>query len=188
MSDDPPEIRRATPGDAIGLARVHVAAWRDTYAGVLPTRYLVDMSPDHHAGHWRRFLSRHDGDHGTFIVADPDDGIVAYGSCGPNRSSNLAGIGGEVHALYVHPVAQGRGLGRLLVAAMTDDLLVRHHRSMCVWVLSSNPARWFYAHLGGSLAAEAETRFAGVDLVQLAYVWSDLPALLRLVSSEGDAA
>ena len=187
MSDQP-EIRRASAGDAIGLARVHVAAWRDTYAGVLPSRYLIDLSQDEQAGRWRRLLSRHDRSHGTFVVEEPGEGIVGYGSCGPNRSSDLPGIGGEVHALYVDPAMQGRGLGRQLMAAMADDLLIRRHRSLCVWVLSDNPARWFYAHMGGRLTAEEAIRFAGTDLIQLAYVWPDLPSLLRLVGSVGDPA
>jgi GNAT superfamily N-acetyltransferase len=185
---DLPEIRRASPGDAIGLARVHVAAWRDTYAGVLPSRYLIEMSSDDHAGRWRRFLSRHNRNHGTFVAEDPYDGIVGYGSCGPNRSPDLAGVAGEVHALYVDPMAQGQGLGRQLMAAMTDDLLTRRHRSLCVWVLTDNPARWFYAHMGGRLAAEEAIRFAGADLRQLAYIWPDLPSLLRLAGSVGDPA
>lgn len=185
---DLPEIRRASSGDAIGLARVHVAAWRDTYAGVLPNRYLIDMSPNEHAGRWRRFLSRHDRSHGTFVAEDPCEGIVGYGSCGPNRSSDLPGIGGEVHALYVDPEAQSQGLGRQLMAAMTDDLLTRRHRSLCVWVLSDNPSRWFYAHMGGRLTAQEKIQFAGTDLLQLAYVWPDLPSLLRLVGSVGDPA
>ena len=33
-------IRRAEPGDAAAIAAVHVAAWRETYAGLVPERML----------------------------------------------------------------------------------------------------------------------------------------------------
>ena len=34
-------IRPATPADAAEIARVHVASWRETYAGVLPGAVLA---------------------------------------------------------------------------------------------------------------------------------------------------
>ena len=38
------EIRRARPSDARPIAQVHVAAWRSTYAGILPDRSLTGLS------------------------------------------------------------------------------------------------------------------------------------------------
>ena len=42
--------------DAEAIARVHVAAWRAAYAGVVPDRYLVAMSQAGQARQWRRLL------------------------------------------------------------------------------------------------------------------------------------
>ncbi len=37
-------IRRGRPGDAVGIAAVHVAAWRSAYPGILPDPYLAGLS------------------------------------------------------------------------------------------------------------------------------------------------
>ena len=42
------------PGDARGIARVHVETWRSAYAGILPDRVIVQMSVDDKAAAWRR--------------------------------------------------------------------------------------------------------------------------------------
>ena len=51
-------IRRALLADAGAIADVHVETWRNTYAGILPDSYLVDMSPKNHASLWTRLLRR----------------------------------------------------------------------------------------------------------------------------------
>ena len=36
-------IRRATPQDGTEIARIHVDAWRDAYAALIPAEYLSRM-------------------------------------------------------------------------------------------------------------------------------------------------
>jgi GNAT superfamily N-acetyltransferase len=182
-----PQIRRARPGDAEGIGRVHVAAWRETYPGVLPAAYLAGMSAAAHARSWGSVLSRPGQAQGVFVAEDAKRGVIGYASCG-RRRSRIPEVEGEFHALYVDPDAQERGVGRLLMAAMAGDLLItRRMTSACVWVLKDNPSRWFYQHLGGALAAEAPIRFAGATVRQLAYVWQDRAALLKLSTALGGA-
>src|SRR3712207_8189856 len=50
--------------------------------------------------------------------------------------------------------AQGRGIGRLLMAAMAADLVNYRMNSAVVWVLHNHPSRWFYERLGGVRLAE----------------------------------
>ena len=47
-------VRRARPGDAAAIGAVHVSAWRNTYAGVLPDDYLAGLSPLRHAAGYER--------------------------------------------------------------------------------------------------------------------------------------
>lgn len=183
-----PTIRRAAPTDALGIGRVHVAAWRDTYPGVLPAGYLVGMSARAEAARWRTTQARSEFGTATFVAEDPSAGIIGYGICGPQRNERPAGIDGEFYALYVRPQMQGRNIGRQLIAAMADHLLACRMSSASVWVLRDNPSRWFYQRLGGRLAAEEMIRFAGIQLVQLAYVWPNFSALDRLARSVGRAA
>jgi ribosomal protein S18 acetylase RimI-like enzyme len=165
-----------------------VHAWRDTYAGVLPQRYLVGLSADLTAQRWRIRLSRGDPGSTTFVAADPEHGIVAYGNCGPKRTALPSGIDGEFYELYVDPAAQGRRIGRMLMSEMAAHLVARRMRSACVWVLRDNPARWFYPHLGARMVAEGSIRYAGAQLCQVAYAWPDVGSLSRLARSVDGAA
>src|SRR5512143_1008677 len=103
-----PTIRRAIPADAQGIGRVHVAAWRDTYPGVLPAGYLVGMSARTEAARWRAMQGRADFRAATFTAEDPGAGIIGYGICGPQRTGRPAGIDGEFYALYIRPQMQGK--------------------------------------------------------------------------------
>src|SRR5262249_43628223 len=76
-------IRRAIPGDARGIARVHVETWRSAYAGILPDQVIVQMSVDDKAAAWRRLIQRQDAVEAV-VVAEIDDGtIIGFASCGP---------------------------------------------------------------------------------------------------------
>jgi ribosomal protein S18 acetylase RimI-like enzyme len=172
-------IRPARPGDATQIARVHVASWRATYPGMLPDRYLVNMSVPTQAERWRRTLRDPKSAAGTWVAAVQGQGVVGFGSCGAQRTA-LDGFAGEFFTLYLVEEAQGLGLGRALMATMAADLLEDGRESAVVWVLADNPARWFYERVGGLKVAEVPSRFAGADITEVAYGWRDLEPLARL--------
>ncbi len=177
------KIRRAVTSDAQGIAQVQVTTWRDTYAGVLPARYLVGMSLTRIGARWRAVLSHPNPVSPAYVAEDERGEIVAYGTCGPRRTNRLSAAEGEFYEIYVTPGAQGGSLGRGLIGIMAENFVARQVGSALVWVLKDNPARWFYQRLGGRLCAEESIRFAGTPLVQLAFVWPDTAALERLASS-----
>ena len=154
-------LRPARPGDAAAIAKVHVETWRATYAGIVPDAYLVSMTESKQALQWNNTIRRAVAPEAVLTAesADvPGGRIVGFGSCGRARGQGAAGAagsgGGEIFTLYVTPDWQGRGIGRLLL----EGLLVRLHGSglseAVLWVLSDNPARFFYEGLGGRRVAE----------------------------------
>ena len=68
---------------------------------------------------------------------------------------------------------------------MVEELQRREFNSMLVWVLKDNPCRAFYERLGGAPAGEKEIEIGGKKLVEVAYGWSDLDALMGRHKSEG---
>ncbi|HYD32661.1 MAG TPA: GNAT family N-acetyltransferase [Azospirillaceae bacterium] len=172
-------IRPARTADAEGIAHVHVDSWRTTYPGMVPDDYLVSLSERASLLRWRHALTGAWGTNRTFIAEDPAWGIIGFATCGIQRTK-LEGFGGEFYALYLQDFAQGQGTGRQLMATMADDLRAVGINSAVVWVLKSNPSRWFYQRLGGMPLAEQPIRFAGADLVEFAYGWKDLAPLARL--------
>ena len=176
-----PPIVRIRPGrlaDAEAIARVYVEAWRSAYAGLIPNTVLVRMSASSQAREWSQQLSRRNlGD--AVLVADlPGVGIIGFGSCGAARSSLLPHAG-EVFTLYVVPDQQERGIGRALLFRLFGGLVDRGLDSAIIWVLSQNPARFFYEAMGGRRIADKQERLWNTSLAQTAYGWDDLRLLLR---------
>lgn len=167
-------FRRATPEDAEALGRVHVQAWHEAYAGLMPDAVLARLDPLQRAAMWRDAMANAS----TVQLAERDGAIVGFGSSGPRRDASLP-HSGEIYAIYVLRSAQRLGVGRALMAALACDLLAQGHVSGVLWVLESNlPARRFYAALGGQEVARREQQRDGFTDVGVAYAWQDLKVLL----------
>ena len=176
-------IRHAQVEDAEAIAAVHVAAWQESYADLMPAEMLASLSVEVRADRWRRILGKPDPAIATaaFIACVPGGSAVGFGSCGLQRSAELAraGFGGEFQALYVLRAAQRRGIGRALMGAMARDLAGRSIQGSALWVLGGNqPALKFYAVLGGTVAAHREDRRGeGAVLAEIAYGWASVTPL-----------
>lgn len=179
-------IRRAKPGDAIAMGRVHVAAWRSTYAAILPEAYLGGLSAENEAlGYERGILDRRGGHAGFVAVADgfevPGGGIVGFTTGGLSRRPTIAE--GEVETLYLLDDFRERGVGRRLMRAMASHLASLGAGSAFVWVLGDNPSRWFYERLGAKIAAQETMTFAGQRINQVAYAWAPIHTLLTATAT-----
>jgi L-amino acid N-acyltransferase YncA len=172
-------LRQAQPGDAAGIACVHVETWRNAYAGVVPNAYLVAMTEARQAVQWDG-LVRRPARNESVVVAEAVGPrglqIVGFGSSGRSRGSLAAG---EVYTLYVGNDWQGQGIGGQLLAAMFQRLAARRMNDAVIWVLSANPSRYFYEAMGGARVAHRQERFAGSMLDETAYAWRDLTGWLQ---------
>jgi ribosomal protein S18 acetylase RimI-like enzyme len=181
-------IRRALPQDAPGMGLVHVAAWRSTYAGILPDPYLLGMSAVREAASYERGISARGQGHAAFVaVVGPDDAppgarmpplgpVVGFATGGRCRRPQLAD--GEVETLYVADDWRDQGLGRRLLRAQAAYLRAMHCESVLVWVLAENPARWFYERLGAKAVAQERIRVGGQEVTQQAMLWERVDSLL----------
>ncbi len=172
-------VRAARPGDAPSIARVYVETWRSAYAGLLPDTVLVGMSVAGQAARWRGAIEgqRRDGDF-VLVAESGRDGIVGVAGAGSSRPGEER-FAGEVYTLYVLPDHQEAGWGSALLRGAFSRLLLSGRPSALVWVLSDNPARFFYEAMGGVRVGERRERLWGADLSQTAYGWSDLDRSLR---------
>lgn len=178
-------IRRARPGDAGAIAGVHVAAWRATYASVLPDGYLAGMSAVRQAVGWRATLAHAPPGHAVFVAVAggsdappnrPAPSVVGFASGGRLRGGERDE--GEVEMLYLLDDYRDQGLGRRLLRAMAAHLNAIGCRSVTAWVLRDNPARWFYTRLGGRTVMEQEIRVGGTPVMQVAMRWQSVSTLL----------
>ncbi len=174
--------RQAEVRDARTIARIEVETWRNTYAGMLSDRLLLGMSVERQTNLWSTLL-RH-GRGRVWVWADEAGSLQGFGNCGPLRQRAL-GYEGEISMLYVLPEAQNQGIGRQLLVSMFADLVQTGMRSALIWVLRVNPARYFYERLGGKLIATGSMTVGSGPVDTVAYVWNDLPSLLRREASNG---
>ena len=166
-------IRKAAAEDAEAIARVHVATWRSTYPGLIPDSILIGLNEDRHAAMWRRAAGNLGGRDIVYVAEHPRDGVVGFASCGARRVDGLP-YAGEIYTLYVQQDHQGRHIGRRLLKRCFRALLQRGYPSALVWVLATNPARFFYQAMGATRVATRTEALWGVLLDESAHGWRDL--------------
>ncbi len=162
-------IREARPTDAAGIARVHVDAWRDAYAALLPADHLAGLDLPRRRIHWARVLAQPRAAQ-TTLVAEADGEIVGFCGFGPDRSGPAAG---EVYGLYIASDWREQGIGRDLIEQAFAALRRRGVGSVVIWCLEGNfAARGFYGRCGGRLLQESRVEdIAGMPLPTVGFHW-----------------
>jgi hypothetical protein len=84
-------IRPARPADAPALAAVHVATWRDAYAGLLPDEFLASLDLDEWTQRRRSRLANPAD--GTFeLLFETEGRVTGFVSGGPSRDEFPGGV------------------------------------------------------------------------------------------------
>ena len=166
-------IRAAAETDAGAIAHVHVESWQTTYAGIMPAAYLAGLDETLRARLWGEWLSG-----GSLVfVAEWDGRVVGFAHGGANREA-VGECDAELYSIYLLKEAQKRGIGAELLRAMATAMLERNFKSMAVWVLEQNRSRSFYEKTGAQLATSKVIDIGGTKLMEVAYAWADLRALM----------
>lgn len=168
--DDKLIVRKAVLPDARGIAIVQVDSWRTTYEGIISNDYLQKLSYEEHEKIWHGAIKQK-----TLYVAEDNEGrIVGFSIGGKERSGNYPKCKGEVYAIYILKEYQRKGLGRLLMKPIVEDLLEQNITTMAVYVLEENNARFFYEALGAKKIDSVEIEIGGKKLTELVYGWEDI--------------
>ena len=161
------DIRKAEPRDADAIADVHQAAWRGTYAGIIPHRALNGMLGRRGPQWWAHAIRRAT----SILVVDMGGKVAGYATLGRNRARELKQEG-EIYELYLRPECQGIGLGSRLFDAARERLVGHGLHGLVVWALEENlNALSFYAGAGGRDVAEGVEVFDQKALRKVAFIW-----------------
>lgn len=176
-------VREASTADVQSIAEVHVAGWRETYAGILPCPLSTGLRVEQRGAIWSAV---HGDAEVTLLVGEDEMGaIMGFGAAGLPKDP-LPPFEVEVYALYVVKEAQRRGLGRALLGRLAGAQLELGRRSALLWVFRDNlAARRFYERLGGELVDEQPKAFGEITCVEVAYGWRDLAPLTGVVDQGG---
>lgn len=150
------EIRRAVLADAKGIAKVQVDSWQTTYQGIVPAEFLAGMSYEDREQKWKNSIP----EQAVFVAVEGEE-VVGFSIGGPERTGN-------------YPAYQGKGIGKALVKAVVEQLVMQNISSMTVCALAENPACRFYEKLGGKKIDTIEMELAGKKLAENVYGWENI--------------
>jgi L-amino acid N-acyltransferase YncA len=168
-------IREASGSDAAAIARVYIETARVQYAGIVDNRILSSLSAPHLAHRWEILLTTRRWLRAVCVAVSADGHVVGFAAAGQMRGS-CATAAAELRAIYVLPACQRRGVGRSLFTRTVETLARLGFATMIARVFVANPARAFFASLGGIVhmtSGDGRTE-------QVIYAWSDLVAFASL--------
>ena len=133
------EVRLAIPADARGIALVHVQAWREAYAHLIPAEALARLSIDQRERRWAELIPAATPD---VWVGTDGESTVGWATSSRGHAADSPRVL-ELEGIYVLASHHGSGLGqRLLDAAIGEG-------PAFLWVADDNPrARAFYTRNG----------------------------------------
>lgn len=139
------EIRKAILTDAQGIARVCSDAYRATYPGLLPQRYIEKIIDDFYYEEriQTEILNTDFGWNGWFVASE--DGRVLGAGGGGMIDQDCA----ELFVLYLDPQRKRQGIGSRLLESITADQIQRGAKEQWVSVAKENAAAIsFYEAVG----------------------------------------
>jgi ribosomal protein S18 acetylase RimI-like enzyme len=139
-------LRAADADDVEAIANLFLACWRTSYRDVLPPRVMGMYGPSSARDLWRRSLEAGSGERRVVVVERIDGSILGVLAMG--RDPDHPALG-HVFSLYVHPGAQGLGIGARLMSAADERFRADALPEASLWVFEANTGgRAFYERLG----------------------------------------
>lgn len=174
-------VRRAEPGDADAIARVHVRSWQAGYRGQLPDELLDSLNAEERIPRWEAAIDTAEWPgRGTLLIEDDDGQVAGFAHLLPSRDRDAdPDSTGEIASFYIDPMSWGRGLGSRLMHSALAELSGRY-RTGTLWVLETNTrARAFYEATGWAHDGHGkDDLMGGVEIRDLRYR-HDLRGLFR---------
>jgi len=142
-------VRGARASDAPGLARVQVASWRETYAGLVPDAVIAELGSDEAVGQfaerWQQAISAPPTSKHRVHVAVAEPGapeILGFAAAGPATDEDRwPATDGELYELHVLPSVADDGHAGRLLHAVADTFAEDGFSTGYTWALSGDEAR-----------------------------------------------
>lgn len=116
-------VRLAWPADAEAIAHCQVDAWRESYAGLVPTDLLDGLDPSGFAAAWSEALTSPKEARARVLVALERDSVRGFALVHPSQDPDAdPAVDGEVAEFIVHPASRGAGHGSRLIQASIDTM------------------------------------------------------------------
>lgn len=149
--------------DRLAISHIYEESWKFAYKDIIPRSYLEGIP----AGQWASRLD--EKDRNTLVMLE-NGMIIGTSSYGKSRYAAYEGFG-EIISIYLLPEYIGRGYGRKLLDAVTEELVQLGYSNVFLWVLEENHrARMFYEKAGFIHSGEyLDTDIGGKELREMQY-------------------
>jgi len=127
--------RLASIDDCSDLAALHVLAWQQAYAGLLPEEFLNELDTDKRREMWRQTLRNNDV---SVFLDFNDDTLIGFAACGICNDVDAKPEWGELGALYYLQSYWGTGRAAILYQQARDHLRACGNSTAILWVLDGN--------------------------------------------------
>ena len=132
-------IRKGQLSDAEAIAKLLVNIWQVCYQDFLPKPFLDGLNITKQTERQKRLIR---SGITYYIYENEEKEYLGFTSFGPPRSADiLADI--ELYTLYVHPFAQKKGIGKILLEQIIKEQPIPN-QTMGVLVMEKNPYQSFY--------------------------------------------
>ena len=132
-------VRAALLDDAAGIARVHIQAWRESYAHLLPAASLAGLEQGPREDRWRKIIAAAASD--VWVACRGTD-IVGWASAGAGRDDDSPRPR-ELDGIYVLASEYGSGAGQLLLDAAVGS------GGAYLWIAEENPRAFAFYRRNG---------------------------------------
>ena len=171
-------FREAEEVDLAEVARIHVAAWKVAYRGLIADNILDGLLPEHRLPLWTEWQKAPGV---RLYLAVLESRIVGFLRLCPARPlADPPDHFSEITHLYLEPARIGSGVGRRLFEHGLDQARLAGYRGVVLWVLEENSrARSFYEGFGLRLDGTRldQPKLLGPNVFEVRYAlrWAEPP-------------
>jgi ribosomal protein S18 acetylase RimI-like enzyme len=134
-------VRVAWADDAPAIAAVQVRAWRQVYAGLLPTDVLEGLDVDEITAAWASSLTKPQDARNRVLVGLERNSVRGFAVTTPSPDPDADPVAdGEIAELVVDPDHTRRGHGSRLLQACADTLRADRFTRAALWLNSTDDA------------------------------------------------
>ena len=164
-------VRTGTRQDLERIAAIKVRTWGDTYGPLIAPEVLQPFLD--HAAQLAYLREKTRSANTILLVAEDDERqIVGFALTFLDHGPDP-----WLESLHVHPEAQSRGVGTMLMRATASEVRARGRNTLCLGVVEGNAAaERFYERLGALDAGREPTSWARGVMHHL-YCWPALDPL-----------
>ncbi len=144
MNSNKVSIRQATLNDIETIQQIAYVTWPISYEEILSTEQLNYMLNSFYSTNAleKQFNSNH-----IFLIAEDEE--MKYGFASFSNLDNPSIY--KLHKLYVLPNTQQKGIGKLLLNYIIQQIKILNGKALLLNVNRNNKAKEFYLHMGFSI-------------------------------------